>query len=68
MKYLLLILLLTSCATKRKVVTDEPMLPNKCENCEFSENMERCMIRFAKRGFDSEAIVRMCSKVYERRK
>ena len=62
MKFILPILLLfTSCSS----FLDRP--PKKdCEK-DFNFELERCMMRFSQQGFDSEAIVRICGKVYERR-
>ena len=62
MKYILLILLLTSCATKR-VKKSTQSKPQQ----HFYEKVENCMLKFSKEGYDSEALVRICGKVFERR-
>jgi hypothetical protein len=62
MKHLLLFLL-TSCATK-------PTITRTCDRCNlrYNDRIEQCMIKFAERGFDSDGIVKICSKVYQRSK
>lgn len=64
MKYLILALLLTSCGTKRKFVNNKQF---RCVDCSHRERIQDCMSKFAEKGYDSEALVRICGKIYERR-
>ena len=63
MKLLISILLLSSCSyldlDKRKERTAET---------HYAKELERCMEKFAKLGYDSDSLVKICGKIYERRK
>jgi hypothetical protein len=63
MKLIILLLLFTSCATKNRRV----VVKSNCEDS-YLVKFEKCMVRFSNHGFDSDAVVNICSKIYERRK
>lgn len=75
MKYLLITLLLTSCSiskfrkpielNKKPVKETKPCL--QCKTIDFTGRMERCMLRFSKQGFDSQAVINICESVFKRR-
>lgn len=64
MKLVLLTLLFTSCAIK-------PSAPCNCakkpKEMSQASKMHICMKEFSKDGYDSDAIVKICSKIHERR-
>ena len=69
MRILLLVLLLCSCSTNRKIIRSKDQQFKKfCKDVTYIQQMEYCMLKFAKLGYDSEGIVKICSKIYERRK
>ena len=68
---LLILLLLSSCSLSSL----KPKLPNEPSHClkkrkELSRasKLHICMKDFSTQGFDSEALVRICSKIHERSK
>ena len=65
MKYLILCLLFMSCTTmkKRRYYPQE----RYCPKCERSGQLQTCMERFADKGYDSDALVKICGKIFERR-
>lgn len=63
MKLLLITILLTSCA-----YLDPEKRKDRTQQTHYSKQLERCMEKFAKLGYDSDSLVKICGKIYERRK
>lgn len=60
MKLILLGLLLTSCSTRKPLVSNDEAF--------FYKKVEACMEKFSNHGFNADGIVKICQEVFNRKR